>query len=224
VLLDIQMPITAVLGKTEVPFRSLLQLGPGSVLELDQAIGQPAELYVQGIRLATGDVVVVNENYGLRIREVMGAEVKQLDPTLTGKTKKRNLNSERHERNNSTTSKNPPELGKLRLGANANFIFAAGLVAILATLLIPLPTFLLDIGLACSISLAIAVLIIVLGSNEPLELSTFPSLLLITTLFRLSLNVASTRLILLNGNAGTIIDTFGSFVAGGNLIVGLVMF
>jgi flagellar biosynthesis protein FlhA len=120
--------------------------------------------------------------------------------------------------------KNPPELGKLRLGANANFIFAAGLVAILATLLIPLPTFLLDIGLACSISLAIAVLIIVLGSNEPLELSTFPSLLLITTLFRLSLNVASTRLILLNGNAGTIIDTFGSFVAGGNLIVGLVMF
>jgi flagellar motor switch protein FliN/FliY len=88
VLLDIQMPITAVLGKTEVPFRRLLQLGPGSVLELDQAIGQPAELYVQGIRLATGDVVVVNENYGLRIREVMGAEVKQLDPTLTGKNKK----------------------------------------------------------------------------------------------------------------------------------------
>ena len=88
VLLDIQMPIMAVLGKTEVPFRRLLQLGPGSVLELDQAIGQPAELYVQGIRLATGDVVVVNENYGLRIREVMGADIKQLDPTQTGKNKK----------------------------------------------------------------------------------------------------------------------------------------
>ena len=112
----------------------------------------------------------------------------------------------------------------VKFGSNANFVFAAGLVAILATLLIPLPTFLLDIGLACSISLAIAVLVIVLGSNEPLELSTFPSLLLITTLFRLSLNVASTRLILLNGDAGTIIDTFGNFVAGGNLIVGLVMF
>ncbi len=114
--------------------------------------------------------------------------------------------------------------GKLRIGANTNIVFAAGLVAVLTTLLIPLPTFLLDIGLACSISLAIAVLIIVLGSNEPLELSTFPSLLLITTLFRLSLNVASTRLILLRGDAGTIIDTFGNFVAGGNLIVGLVMF
>jgi flagellar biosynthesis protein FlhA len=120
--------------------------------------------------------------------------------------------------------KNSAEAGKLRLSANTNFVFAAGLVAILATLLIPLPTFLLDIGLACSISLSIAVLVIVLGSNEPLELSTFPSLLLITTLFRLSLNVASTRLILLNGDAGTIIDTFGNFVAGGNLVVGLVMF
>ena len=111
-----------------------------------------------------------------------------------------------------------------RIATNSNIIFAAGLVAILATLLIPLPTFLLDIGIACSISLAIAVLIIVLGSNEPLELSTFPSLLLITTLFRLSLNVASTRLILLDGNAGQIINTFGGMVTGNSLIVGLVMF
>ena len=85
VLLDIQMPITVVLGKAEVPFRRLLQLGPGSVLELDQAVGRPAELYVQGVRLATGDVVVVNENYGLRIREVMGSEIKQLDPNQTDK-------------------------------------------------------------------------------------------------------------------------------------------
>lgn len=85
VLLDIQMPITVVLGKAEVPFRRLLQLGPGSVLELDQVVGQPAELYVQGVRLATGDVVVVNENYGLRIRDVMGGEIKQLDPTQANK-------------------------------------------------------------------------------------------------------------------------------------------
>ncbi|MHC4770305.1 MAG: flagellar biosynthesis protein FlhA [Planctomycetota bacterium] len=117
-----------------------------------------------------------------------------------------------------------PETIAARIAANSNIIFAAGLVAILATLLIPLPTFLLDIGIACSISLAIAVLIIVLGSNEPLELSTFPSLLLITTLFRLSLNVASTRLILLDGNAGQIINTFGGMVTGNSLIVGLVMF
>ncbi|HPD45981.1 MAG TPA: flagellar biosynthesis protein FlhA [Anaerohalosphaeraceae bacterium] len=110
------------------------------------------------------------------------------------------------------------------LAARSNFIFAAGLVGILATLLIPLPTFLLDIGLACSISLAIAVLVIVLAANEPIELSTFPSLLLFTTLFRLALNVASTRLILLQGDAGTIINTFGNFVAGGSLVVGMVMF
>lgn len=110
------------------------------------------------------------------------------------------------------------------IATNSNFLFAAMLVSILATLLIPLPTFMLDIGLACSISLAVAVLIIVLSSSEPLELSTFPSLLLMTTLFRLSLNVASTRLILMQGDAGSIIETFGNFVAGGNLIVGLVMF
>ncbi len=110
------------------------------------------------------------------------------------------------------------------IASRSNIIFAGGLVVILATLLVPLPTFLLDIGLACSISLGIAVLVIVLATNEPVELSTFPSLLLITTLFRLSLNIASTRLILLQGDAGTIIDTFGNFVAGGSLVVGLVMF
>ncbi len=111
-----------------------------------------------------------------------------------------------------------------KLANNSNIIFAAGLVAILATLLIPLPTFLLDIGLSCSISLSLGVLIIVLSTNQPVELSTFPSLLLITTLFRLALNVASTRLILLQADAGTIIDTFGNFVAGGSIVVGLVMF
>ncbi|MCE5186605.1 MAG: FliM/FliN family flagellar motor switch protein [Planctomycetaceae bacterium] len=74
ILLDIEMPVTVVLGKTEVPFKRLLQLAPGSVLELDKAVGSPAELFVQGIQLAIGDVVVVNENYGLRIRQVLGGE------------------------------------------------------------------------------------------------------------------------------------------------------
>jgi flagellar biosynthesis protein FlhA len=78
--------------------------------------------------------------------------------------------------------------------------------------------------LACSISLAVAVLIITLSSKEALELSSFPSLLLFVTLFRLSLNVASTRLILLQANAGKIIQTFGHFVAGGSFVVGLVIF
>lgn len=74
ILMDVQMPITVVIGKAEVPFKRLLQLGPGSVLELDRLVGQPADLYVQDIRLATGDIVVVNDNYGIRIREVVGSE------------------------------------------------------------------------------------------------------------------------------------------------------
>jgi len=110
------------------------------------------------------------------------------------------------------------------LAQHSNIILAVGLVTILATLLIPLPTPLLDMLLACSISLAVAVLIITLSSKEALDLSTFPSLLLFVTLFRLSLNVASTRLILLQADAGKIIRTFGDFVAGGSFVVGLVIF
>ena len=110
------------------------------------------------------------------------------------------------------------------LASHSGIILVVGLVIILATLLIPLPTPLLDMLLACSLSLAIAVLIITLSSTEALELSTFPSLLLFVTLLRLSLNVASTRLILLQGSAGKIIQTFGNFVAGGSLVVGLVIF
>ncbi|MFA5239040.1 MAG: flagellar biosynthesis protein FlhA [Phycisphaerae bacterium] len=108
--------------------------------------------------------------------------------------------------------------------SRSNIILAVGLVTILATLLIPLPTVILDMLLACSISLSVAVLLVTLASKEAIELSTFPSLLLFVTLFRLSLNVASTRLILLNGNAGKIIQTFGDFVAGGQFIIGLVIF
>jgi len=108
--------------------------------------------------------------------------------------------------------------------SRSNVILAIGIVTILATLIIPLPTPLLDALLACSISLSIAILLITLSAKESLELSTFPSLLLFTTLFRLSLNVASTRLILLQGNAGKIIHTFGSFVAGGSFVVGVVIF
>jgi len=116
------------------------------------------------------------------------------------------------------------ELINTPLASYSNIILAVGLVTILATLIIPLPTPLLDMLLACSISLAVAVLIITLSSKEALELSTFPSLLLFITLFRLSLNVASTRLILLQGNAGRVIQTFGDFVAGGRFVVGLVIF
>ena len=125
---------------------------------------------------------------------------------------------------NPTFGAGPHASGSWGKGSRSNIILAVGLVTILATLLIPLPTPLLDMLIAASISLAIAVLIVTLSSREALELSTFPSLLLFVTLFRLSLNVASTRLILLHGDAGRIIETFGTFVAGGSFVVGLVIF
>ena len=124
----------------------------------------------------------------------------------------------------STTQTQPASWLDSKLAIHSNIFFVFGLVIVLITLLIPLPTILLDILLACSISLAITILIITLSTKEALDLSTFPSLLLFITLFRLSLNVASTRLILLQGDAGHIISTFGNFVAGGNLIVGMVIF
>ncbi|MBS3734264.1 MAG: flagellar biosynthesis protein FlhA [Phycisphaerae bacterium] len=114
--------------------------------------------------------------------------------------------------------------GLQRLLRHNDALLAIGVAAVLTTLLIPLPTFLLDMLLAVSIAVALSTLVVVLSMRESIEFSTFPSLLLFVTLFRLSLNVASTRLILLNGNAGRIIETFGHFVVGGNIIIGLVVF
>ncbi len=111
-----------------------------------------------------------------------------------------------------------------RLMAGNDAIFAVAMGVVLATLVIPLPTFLLDMLLSFSIAVSIATLVIVLSARESIEFSTFPSLLLFVTLLRLSLNVASTRLILLHGSAGKIIATFGNFVVGGNFVIGLVIF
>ncbi|NLJ80636.1 MAG: flagellar biosynthesis protein FlhA [Firmicutes bacterium] len=97
-------------------------------------------------------------------------------------------------------------------------------VLIIVMMVLPLPTFLLDLLLAANISLSLLILLITMNIREPLEIAVFPSLLLITTLFRLSLNVSSTRLILLTGNPGKIIKAFGSFVVGGNYVVGFVIF
>ncbi len=118
----------------------------------------------------------------------------------------------------------PAPTGLGRLLAHHDIVFAAGLTCVLATLLLPLPTFLMDMLLSTSIAVALATLVITLSARESLEFSTFPSLLLFLTLFRLSLNVASTRLILLQGDAGEIIEFFGQMVVGGQLIVGLVVF
>jgi flagellar biosynthesis protein FlhA len=119
---------------------------------------------------------------------------------------------------------NTKSAGLTRLLSNNDILFAIGLAVVLATLLIPMPVFFMDMLLACNIAISIATLIITLSANESIEFSTFPSMLLSVTLFRLSLNVASTRLILLNGNAGDIITTFGKFVTGGNLVIGMVIF
>jgi flagellar biosynthesis protein FlhA len=94
----------------------------------------------------------------------------------------------------------------------------------LVVLIVPLPTFLLDMFLAMNLAAAILLLLVTLSAKRPLDVSVFPSLLLLMTLFRLALNVATTRLILLNGDAGKIVDTFGDLVVGGDLIVGIVIF
>ncbi len=106
---------------------------------------------------------------------------------------------------------------------------ALGVVTILMVMIIPLPSILLDFLLALNITVAVTILLIAMSTEKSLDFAIFPSLLLVTTLFRLSLNVASTRLILLHGSegmdaAGKVIKSFGSFVMGGNYVVGLIVF
>ncbi|WP_231741061.1 flagellar biosynthesis protein FlhA [Thalassoglobus neptunius] len=99
-----------------------------------------------------------------------------------------------------------------------------GLMGVLVIMLIPLPPFLLDILLASNLTLTILLLLVTMGARQALDLSVFPSLLLLLTLYRLSLNVATTRVILLSADAGKLVQAFGDFVVGGDLIVGLVIF
>jgi flagellar biosynthesis protein FlhA len=106
---------------------------------------------------------------------------------------------------------------------------ALGVVALLSVLVIPLPTVLLDMGLAISIVASVLVLMVALFLNRPLDFTSFPQLLLLTTLLRLSLNVATTRLILQHGNegnlaAGHVVAAFGGFLMGGDVVIGLILF
>lgn len=100
----------------------------------------------------------------------------------------------------------------------------AAVIMIVAMLIIPLPTWLLSFLIIVNIALAILVLLIAMNMKEALEFSIFPTILLLLTLFRLGLNVSTTRAILSGGEAGNVVETFGTFVVGGNLIVGLVVF
>lgn len=120
-------------------------------------------------------------------------------------------------------------LGGLSLQKNSDIYMALALIGILALMIVPLPAFFLDICLAANITIALAILLVGLYTIQPLDFSVFPSVLLVTTLFRLALNIASTRLILLHGGegaeaAGAVIKAFGQFVVGGNYVVGAVMF
>ncbi len=116
-----------------------------------------------------------------------------------------------------------------KLLLRSDILAAVGLVSILLIMIIPLPSILLDLFLSTNITLALLILIISLYTVKAVDFSIFPSILLTTTLFRLSLNVASTRLILLKGDegpsaAGSVIQSFGQFVVGGNYVVGIVVF
>ena len=104
------------------------------------------------------------------------------------------------------------------------FIIIAAIVFVIVLMVIPLPTFLIDFFLATNFALALMILLISMYNKRPLDFSVFPALLLAVTMFRLSLNVATTRMILAQGHAGNIIDTFGNFVTGGNFVVGVIIF
>ena len=99
-----------------------------------------------------------------------------------------------------------------------------GVVAIVVMLVVPIPSMLLDVLIACNITGALVVVLVSMYAKRPLDFSSFPSLLLVATLFRLALNISATRLVLTHGFAGNIIEGFGHFVIGGSLVIGLVIF
>jgi len=107
---------------------------------------------------------------------------------------------------------------------NGDYLLATAMFAVIVVLVLPIPTAILDSLLVLSVGSAILILLVTIYVREPVQLSVFPSVLLIMTLFRLALNVASTRLILLDGDAGRVIESFGQFVVGGNYVVGAVVF
>lgn len=100
----------------------------------------------------------------------------------------------------------------------------AGVIGIVLMMILPIPVWLLDVLLIVNISLALMILLVAMNTKEALDFSIFPSLLLITTLFRLSLNISTTKLILSQGKAGEVVATFGSWIAGGEIAIGFIVF
>jgi type III secretion protein V len=112
----------------------------------------------------------------------------------------------------------------LKLTSRQDLVLVALLVAVIFMMILPLPTLLVDILIATNMSLAVILLMVAIYISSPLSFSAFPAVLLISTLFRLALSITTTRLILVQADAGKIVETFGNFVVAGNLIVGLVIF
>lgn len=121
-------------------------------------------------------------------------------------------------------TKSAPQTILRRIFSQSDIILALAVVAIVGMMIIPMPPLMLDTLLALNIGLAVTIMMVSLYMERPLDFSVFPSLLLILTLFRLGLNISSTRLILLDGHAGKVIETFGNFVVGGNYVVGIIVF
>ena len=111
----------------------------------------------------------------------------------------------------------------MRIKKNDLFIGIYIMCAILF-FIISIPSGLLDVLLAFNIAVAFIILFNALYAKEVLDMASFPTILLFTTLFRISLNVSSTKLILTNGDAGKVVETFGEFVGGGNLVIGIIIF
>ncbi|HWA90286.1 MAG TPA: flagellar biosynthesis protein FlhA [Rhizomicrobium sp.] len=110
------------------------------------------------------------------------------------------------------------------LGKNLDLVLVFGVIAILLILFAPIPPFLIDLSIVINFAFALTILMLTFYVGRPVEFSTFPSLLLVATLFRVSLNVAATRLILTSANAGEVIGSIGNFAVQGNFVVGLVVF
>ena len=111
-----------------------------------------------------------------------------------------------------------------RLLKHSDLAGALAVLLVVTMMLVPLPPALLDIFIAANVTLGLVIVIATMYIRRSLDFASFPSLLLLTTLFRLAINVSVTRLILLHGDAGNVVHAFGTMVVGGNLVVGLVVF
>ena len=124
----------------------------------------------------------------------------------------------------STPARNPILSAMEGLLRSKDIVMAFSLVILVGMLLIPLPAFIIDVAVALSIAISIGIILLTMFIKQPMEFSVFPTVLLLVTLLRLGINVSVSRLILLSGEAGQIITTFGNLIVGGNYVVGVVIF